>query len=136
MAIMTLLKSPDYFHVGVAGSPGTDWRSYDTVYTERYMSLPQYNADGYEKSNPMNYAENLKGKLLIQHGAVDDNAHPTHVMQLVRALLRAGKRFDWFIYPGQAHGIGYRQASMKQMDFFIRHLEPETKEEWFERRDK
>ena len=132
MSIMALLKAPEHFHVAVAGSPGVDWRNYDTIYTERYMGIPQYNADGYEIGNPSNYVKNLKGKLLIQHGAVDDNVHPTHVMQLVNALLQAGKEFDWFIYPGQAHGIRFRQASTKRMNFFMKHLAPETKEEWFE----
>ena len=132
MSIMALLKAPEHFHVGAAGSPGVDWRNYDTIYTERYMGLPQYNVDGYEKANPLNYVDNLEGKLLIQHGAVDDNVHPTQVMQLVDALLKAKKRFDWFIYPGQAHGIRYSQARQKQLDFFIRHLEPETKNQWFE----
>jgi len=131
MSIMALLKGADYFHVAVANSPGVDWRNYDTIYTERYMNLPMYNADGYEKGSPVNYVDNLKGKLLIQHGAVDDNVHPTHVMQLVDALLKAGKEFDWFIYPGMAHGIRYRQAYQKQMDFFMEHLEPETKDQWF-----
>ena len=132
MSIMALLKAPEHFHVGVAGSPGVDWRNYDTIYTERYMGIPQYNADGYEKGNPLNYVDHLKGKLLIQHGAVDDNVHPTHVMQLVNALLEAGKNFDWFIYPGQAHGIRFRQASQKRMAFFMKHLKPETMDQWFQ----
>ena len=131
MSILALLKAPEHFHVGVAGSPATDWRNYDTIYTERYMSTSQYNKDGYEAGNPMNFVDNLAGKLLIQHGAVDDNVHPTQVMQLVDALLKAGKRFEWFIYPGQAHGIRYRQAGLKRMDFFLKHLAPGTKEEWF-----
>ena len=79
----------------------------------------------------MNYVKNLKGKLLIQHGAVDDNVHPTQVMQLVDALLKAGKEFDWFIYPGQAHGIRYQQARDKQLDWFMKYLEPETKDAYF-----
>lgn len=131
MSIMALLKAPDRFHVAVAGSPGVDWRNYDTIYTERYMGLPQYNVEGYEKANPLNYVKDLKGKLLIQHGAVDDNVHPTQVMQLVDALLKAGKQFDWFIYPGQAHGIGNRQARDKQMDWFMTHLGPETQDAYF-----
>jgi dipeptidyl-peptidase-4 len=131
ISIMALLKAPDHFHVAVAGSPGVDWRNYDTIYTERYMGLPQYNADGYEKGNPLNYVKDLKGKLLIQHGAVDDNVHPTHVMQLVDALLKAGKEFDWFMYPGQAHGIRYQQSRDKQMDWFVKYLEPETMNAWF-----
>ncbi|MBN2414688.1 DPP IV N-terminal domain-containing protein [bacterium] len=131
MSIMALLKAPEHFHVAVAGSPGVDWRNYDTIYTERYMGLPMYNRDGYEKANPMNYVNNLQGKLLIQHGAVDDNVHPTQVMQLVDALLKAGKDFDWFMYPGMAHGIRYQQSQMKMFNWFIKHLEPETKDAWF-----
>jgi dipeptidyl-peptidase-4 len=131
ISIMALLKAADHFHVAVAGSPGVDWRNYDTIYTERYMGLPQYNSEGYEKANPLNYVKNLKGKLLIQHGAVDDNVHPTQVMQLVDALLKAGKQFDWFIYPGQAHGVRYQQSRDKQLDWFMTYLEPETKEAYF-----
>ncbi|MFC1726206.1 DPP IV N-terminal domain-containing protein [candidate division KSB1 bacterium] len=131
MSILALLKSPEYFHVAVANSPGVDWRNYDTIYTERYMRSVELNPDGYEKGSPMTYVRNLEGKLLIQHGAVDDNVHPTHVMQLVDALLKAGKDFDWFMYPGQAHGIRFSQARDKQMDWFMKYLAPETKEEWF-----
>jgi dipeptidyl-peptidase-4 len=131
IAIMALLKAPDRFHVAAAGSPGGDWRNYDTIYTERYMGLPQYNAEGYEKANPVYYAKNLRGKLLIQHGAVDDNAHPTQVMQIVDALLKAGKQFDWFLYPGQAHGVRYRQARDRQLDWFMNHLGPATKDAYF-----
>jgi len=131
MSIMALLKAAEHFHVAVAGSPGVDWRNYDTIYTERYMGLPQYNPEGYEKANPLNYVKNLKGRLLIQHGAVDDNVHPTQVMQLVDALLKAGKQFDWLIYPGQAHGIRYQQARDKQLDWFMTYLEPETKDAYF-----
>jgi dipeptidyl-peptidase-4 len=136
ISIMALLKAPEHFHVAVANSPGVDWRNYDTIYTERYMGIPQYNIDGYEKGNPLNYVDNLKGKLLIQHGAVDDNVHPTHVMQLVDALLKAGKNIDWLIYPGMAHGIRYRQAGTKQMRFFMTHLAPETKDEWLEENER
>ena len=131
MSIMALLKAPDRFQVAVAGSPGVDWRNYDTIYTERYMGHPLYNTDGYEKANPLNYVKSLKGKLLIQHGAVDDNVHPTQVMQLVDALLKAGKQFDWFIYPGQAHGIRYPLARDRQMDWFMNYLEPEAKAAYF-----
>jgi len=131
ISIMALLKAPDRFHVAVANSPGGDWRNYDTIYTERYMGLPQYNSEGYDKANPLNYAKNLSGKLLIQHGAVDDNAHPTQVMQIVDALLKAGKQFDWFLYPGQAHGIRYQQARVKQLDWFMYHLGPATKDAYF-----
>lgn len=131
MSVLALLKAPEYFQVAVANSPGVDWRNYDTIYTERYMSIPQLNPDGWEKANPSNYVNNLEGKLLIQHGAVDDNVHPTQVMQLIFALLNAGKDFDWFLYPGQAHGIRFRQARQKQMAWFMKYLEPETKDEWF-----
>jgi dipeptidyl-peptidase-4 len=131
ISIMALLKAPDRFQVAVAGSPGVDWRNYDTIYTERYMGLPQYNPEGYEKASPLNYVKNLKGKLLIQHGSVDDNAHLTQTMQLVDALLKAGKQFDWFIFPGQAHGVRVQQARDQQMDWFMTYLAPETKDAYF-----
>ncbi len=127
MTCIALLKAPDVFHVGVAGAPVTDWRNYDTIYTERYMRRPQDNPDGYEKGSCMNYAKGLKGHLAIHHGAVDDNVHPGNSMQLIDALLKAEKRFDFMFYPEQQHGIRYSQYGEARIDYFIRHLKPEVK---------
>ena len=90
---------------GIAGGPVTDWRNYDTVYTERYMKTPQHNPDGYQKSAPRFAAANLKGQLLLIHGAIDDNVHTQNTEQLVYELQRAGKPFEMMIYPKSRHGV-------------------------------
>jgi len=122
-----LLKAPDVFHVGVAASSVTDWRNYDSIYTERYMRRPQDNPDGYEKSSCLTYAKNLKGKLFIHHGAVDDNVHPGNTIQLVQALLNEGKKFDLMMYPENQHGIRYPHAGETRVEYFIEHLKPAVK---------
>jgi len=124
---LALLKEPDVFHVGVAGAPVTDWRNYDSIYTERYMRRPQDNPDGYEKSSCLTYAKNLKGKLFIHHGAVDDNVHPGNTIQLVQALLKENKTFDMMIYPEQQHGISVPRYPASRVEYFIEHLKPVVK---------
>jgi dipeptidyl-peptidase-4 len=124
---LCLLKAPEVFHVGVAGAPVTDWRNYDSIYTERYMRRPQDNPEGYEKGSCLTYAKNLKGKLFIHHGAVDDNVHPTNTIQLVQALLKENKTFDLMIYPEQQHGIGFQRYPESRVEYFIEHLKPVVK---------
>ncbi len=124
---IALLKEPDVFHVGVAGAPVTDWRNYDTIYTERYMRRPQDNPEGYEKASCLTYAKNLKGKLFLHHGAVDDNVHPGNTVQLVQALLKENKKFDMMIYPEQQHGIGFARYGESRVEYFIEHLKPVVK---------
>lgn len=124
---LCLLKAPDIFQVGVAGAPVTDWRNYDSIYTERYMRRPQDNPEGYEKASCLTYAKNLKGKLFIHHGAVDDNVHPTNTIQLVQALLKENKAFDLMIYPEQQHGIGFQRYPESRVEYFIEHLKPVVK---------
>lgn len=124
---LALLKEPDVFHVGVAGAPVTDWRNYDSIYTERYMRRPQDNPDGYEKGSCLTYAKNLKGKLFIHHGAVDDNVHPGNTIQLVQALLKENKKFDMMIYPEQQHGIAFQRYGESRVEYFIEHLKPVVK---------
>lgn len=130
LTCLALLKAPDVFHVGVAGAPVTDWRNYDTIYTERYMRRPEDNPDGYEKGSCMAYAKNFKGKIQIHHGAVDDNVHPGNTIRLVNALLKEGKRFEWKMYPEQDHGIRFAQYGQDRLDFMVRHLRPETHKDW------
>lgn len=127
LTCIALLKEPDIFHVGVAGAPVTDWRNYDTIYTERYMRRPQDNLEGYKKGSCMTYAKNLKGKLFIHHGAVDDNVHPGNAIQLVEALLKANKKFDFMFYPEQRHGIRFPFYGEARVEYFIQHLKPEVK---------
>jgi dipeptidyl-peptidase-4 len=122
-----LLKAPDIFHVGVAASSVTDWRNYDSIYTERYMRRPQDNSDGYEKGSCLTYAKNLKGHLYLLHGTVDDNVHPANTIQLVQALLKENKRFELMMYPENQHGIRYPHAGETQVEYFIEHLKPVVK---------
>ncbi len=124
---LCLLKAPDVFQVGVAGAPVTDWRYYDSIYTERYMRRPEDNPEGYEKSSCLTYAKNLKGDLFIHHGAVDDNVHPANTISLVQALLTANKKFDLMIYPEQQHGIRFQRYPDSRVEYFIEHLKPEVK---------
>jgi dipeptidyl-peptidase-4 len=93
------------FSVGVAGGSVTDWRNYDSIYTERFMGLPSDNQSGYESTSPLKKAEHLHGRVLLLHGEVDDNVHLANTLQMAEALQNAGKTFDMMIYPGSAHGI-------------------------------
>jgi len=93
------------FKAGIAGAPVTDWRNYDAIYTERYMGLPQDNPEGYKKASPVHAASSLHGKLLLIHGALDDNVHLSNTLQFSNALQRSGKQFQLMIYPNNRHGI-------------------------------
>ncbi len=127
MSALALLKEPDVFHVGVAGSSVTDWRNYDSAYTERYMWIPQENEEGYDLGSCLTYAENLKGKLLLTHGTTDNNVHPGNTIQLMEALIGAGKTFDLMLYPQQRHGIGgagRAHVTQLRLDYFEKHLNP------------
>jgi dipeptidyl-peptidase-4 len=98
------LTHSDKYKVGVAGAPVTDWRLYDSIYTERYMGLPKDNPAGYDKASVVKAAANLKGKLLLFHGTLDDNVHPQNSIQLLDALQKAGKDADLVLLPGSGHG--------------------------------
>jgi dipeptidyl-peptidase 4 len=93
------------FKIGIAGGSVTDWRNYDSIYTERYMKMPQNNIEGYQKTAPRAAAKNLSGKLLLVHGAIDDNVHMSNVIQYVYELQKAGKQFDLMLYPKSRHGV-------------------------------
>jgi dipeptidyl-peptidase-4 len=105
------------FAGGIAGAPVTDWRLYDSIYTERYMDTPQNNAEGYEKSSVVKAAKDLHGKLLIVHGAIDDNVHMENTFKLVNALQQADKEFELMIYPKSRHGIGGMHYRRLTVDF-------------------
>ena len=94
----------EVFRAGVAVAPPTDWRYYDSIYTERFMRTPQENAEGYD-INPMNRAEKLHGALLICHGLADDNVHPQHVFEYSEALVQADKDFCELTYTNRNHSI-------------------------------
>jgi dipeptidyl-peptidase-4 len=90
---------------GIAGGSVTDWRNYDTVWTERYMKTPQNNPDGYRRTAPRYAADRLSGRLLLIHGAIDDNVHAQNTEQMVYELQRAGKSFELMMYPRTRHGV-------------------------------
>lgn len=105
MSSNCILKGADVFKMAIAVAPVTNWRFYDSVYTERYMQTPQENASGYDTNSPINFAKNLKGKFLLVHGTADDNVHVQNSMLMIEALVQANKQFDWAIYPDKNHGI-------------------------------
>ncbi|MGB6429874.1 MAG: DPP IV N-terminal domain-containing protein [Candidatus Acidiferrales bacterium] len=100
-----MLNAPGVFRAGLAVSPVTDWRMYDTIYTERYMGTPQDNATGYSESSVLDKAGALEGKLLIAHGTDDDNVHFGQTVSLANRFVRAGKYAEYQIYAGRGHGL-------------------------------
>lgn len=112
--------------MGIAGGLVSDWSLYDSIYTERYMLMPKNNVDGYEKGSVLKNAANLHGRMLIIHGAMDDNVHEQNAIWLIYELQKAGKQFDYMTYPTQRHGVVNRpqQRHMYQMmtDFVERNL--------------
>ncbi len=117
------LEHTDKFKGGVSVAPVTDWRNYDSIYTERYMGLPKDNEDGYKKSSPVNFADNLHGKLLEVHGTGDDNVHMQNTIQMVNAFINAGKQFNLMVYPRKTHGIAGFQARTHLFHMIEDHFE-------------
>ena len=105
MSSNCLFKGNDVFKMAIAVAPVTNWRFYDSIYTERYMQTPQENASGYDDNSPINHVSKLKGNFLLIHGTADDNVHVQNSMQMIEALIQANKQFDWAIYPDKNHGI-------------------------------
>lgn len=121
MSALAVLKHPDVFHVAAAGGTVTDWRQYDTIYTERYMRTPQENPEGYDAGSCMKYVNQFKGKLLLLHGVVDDNVHSNNAWQLIDALQKAGKKFEMMFYPNAGHSLG-AGANTARWEFLRRAL--------------
>jgi len=105
MSSNALFQGADYFSTAIAVAPVTNWRYYDNIYTERFMRTPQENPDGYSNNSPINHVEKLKGNYLLVHGGADDNVHPQNTMDLLSALVKADKQFDFMLYPNKNHGI-------------------------------
>lgn len=105
MTTTMLCKAPDVFKVGIAGAPVIDWKMYEIMYTERYMDTPEENPQGYETANLLNYAKDLKGKLMLIHGTADDVVVWQHTIAFVQKAIQNGVDVDYFIYPGHGHGI-------------------------------
>lgn len=116
---LAILRHPDVFQAASASSSVTDWRHYDSIYTERYMWIPQENAAGYDGGSAMKFADQLKGRLMLYYGTADNNVHPSNTMQLVQALQKAGKSFELQVGPDAGH-TGLNQ--MRMMEFFIENL--------------
>lgn len=106
MASLSILLGPDYFKTAIAVAPVTNWKFYDTIYTERFMRRPQDNPEGYRESAPTTHAARLKGNLLLIHGTTDDNVHWQNTAVLVDELQKAGKQFQTMFYANKNHGIG------------------------------
>ncbi|MBL9030648.1 MAG: DPP IV N-terminal domain-containing protein [Phycisphaerae bacterium] len=110
------------FAAGIAGAPVTDWADYDSIYTERFMLTPQENAEGYRRTSVTRAAKDLRGRLLLVHGMLDDNVHLQNSTRFVRALQQANKPFEMMLYPESRHGIGGRHYQRLQYDFIRRNL--------------
>ncbi|HEK85779.1 MAG TPA: S9 family peptidase, partial [Candidatus Aminicenantes bacterium] len=118
-SIMSILRHPEVYAAASASSPVTGWENYDSIYTERYMWLPQENKEGYKNGSALTYVNNLNGRLMIYYGTADNNVHPNNTMQLIQALQKAGKSFEVQVGPDMGH-TSVRLERM--MEFFIENL--------------
>lgn len=105
MSSLCLFKGNDVFKAGIAVAPVTNWKWYDSIYTERYMRTAEENPEGYHDNSPINFANQLKGNYLLVHGMGDDNVHFQHTAEMANALIAANKQFDTYFYPNRNHGI-------------------------------
>ena len=122
MTSLAMTKNPDLFKMGIAVAPVTNWRYYDTVYTERYLKTPQENPGGYDDNSPVQFAQNLKGKFLLVHGTGDDNVHFQNSIAFVDALIKANKDYQTLYYPNRNHGIAGGNTRLhlyRQMTNFV-----------------
>lgn len=126
LSSLCITRGADYFKAAIAVAPVTNWRYYDNIYTERFMSLPQENASGYDDNSPINHVKELKGKYLLIHGSGDDNVHFQNSMEMISALVAANKQFDFFVYPDKNHSIygGNTRLHLytKMTDFILNNL--------------
>ena len=128
MASLALTKGADVFKLGIAVAPVSNWKYYDTVYTERYMRTPQENKKGYQDNSPIYHANKMKGHYLLMHGSADDNVHYQHAVQMAKALVQANVDFDMHTYTDKNHGIYGGKTRMhlyrKMTQFIFQHLKP------------
>jgi len=125
MTLYSLLNAPNMFRAGIAGAPVTNWRNYDTIYTERYLGVPSENPEGYAASSPVEYADKLSAKLLMLHNIEDDNVLFQNSMQMSAALEKANKVFEMVVYPLHSHGVTgplRRDLLEKTTDFIEKNL--------------
>jgi dipeptidyl-peptidase 4 len=112
------------FSAGIAGAPVTDWHDYDSIYTERYMDTPQQNPEGYEVTSVVKAASALHGRLLLIHGAIDDNVHFQNTLKLVQGLADADRQFDLMVYPAARHGFWSLHYHRLMHDFIVETMRP------------
>lgn len=126
MSSLAITKGADYFKAAIAVAPVTNWRFYDTIYTERFLKTPQENPDGYDQNSPVFFADRLKGKYLLIHGTGDDNVHFQNSVEMVNALVKANRPFESAYYPNRSHGISGGNTSIhlftQMTDFILRNL--------------
>ncbi|MDO4225299.1 MAG: S9 family peptidase, partial [Bergeyella zoohelcum] len=126
MASLALTKGAEVFKLGIAVAPVTNWRYYDTIYTERFMRTPQENPSGYDDNSPTTHAHLMKGKFLMIHGTADDNVHYQNAVEFAEQLIQKKKKFQFMTYPDKNHGIygGNTREQLYQMmtDFVIENL--------------
>jgi dipeptidyl-peptidase 4 len=126
MSSLCITKGADVFKAAIAVAPVSNWRYYDSIYTERYMQTPQENDKGYDENSPINHMDKLKGKYLLVHGTADDNVHFQNSVELVNALIKANKQFDFYIYPDKNHSIFGGNSRLhlytKMTDFLLQNL--------------
>lgn len=122
MSSLCITKGADVFKAAIAVAPVTNWRYYDSIYTERYMGLPKDHANGYDDNSPINHVGKLRGKYLLVHGLADDNVHFQNSAEMITALVKANKKFDLMTYPDKNHGIyggTTRQHLFEKMTDFV-----------------
>lgn len=128
MSSLCILKGADVFKAAIAVAPVTNWKWYDTIYTERYMRTYRENEKGYRENSPVYFADRLKGAYLLVHGMSDDNVHFQHTVEMANALINANKQFETYFYPNRNHGIYGGNARLhlytKMTDFLNANLKP------------
>jgi dipeptidyl-peptidase-4 len=122
MALMCVLRYPELFQVAVAGAPPTDWRQYDTIYTERVMRMPAENEAGYDAGSAVKLAGKLKGRVLLLHGMVDDNVHPNNTFAIAQAWQQSSTPFEMMLFPNSDHGIRSPAYEATKWSFILRNF--------------
>lgn len=127
MSSLCIMKGSDIFSTAIAIAPVTNWRYYDSIYTERYMRTPSENKKGYDNNAPMHYVNQLKGNLLLCHGTADDNVHVQNTYELAEHLVQANKQFDMAIYTNRNHGIYGGNTTLQLYERFVKYLKMHMK---------
>lgn len=126
MTSLCMTKGADFFKAGIAVAPVTNWKYYDSIYTERFLRTPSENSGGYENNSPINFVDGLNGKFLLIHGSADDNVHFQNTMDMTSALVAANKPFEMFVYPNRNHGIAGGKTRLhlyeKMTNFLLQNL--------------